>query len=366
MLRSLICFVGNIVFILKNQEIPEDPKNIVIMRSGGIGDVLMSTPLVKSVRQKYPRAKITYLVGEYSADAIKSNPNIDRVMTYKDEIIFRQNKSEVNKLIQRIKKEKFDLTFVLDKAWQWNLLAYFAKIPFRIGFDRKGEGFANNISIPFDGTKYELEYYRELAKAAEIEDIPREMQFYVNSADRRKADEVWKNNKLSKNKTIVLIPGGAKNPGQELPQKRWPPHHYGRLADELIARKYQVAILGAKDDQEICKAAIRNMKRKTTVNLCGKLNLAQSAAFMQDARLVITHDSGPMHLAAAMRVPLVAIFGPTDPLRFAPPSARVMQDTRVAPPSYDIYGKLSNPRGSIGAIGVDVILKEALAVLKKK
>src|SRR3989344_2874756 len=362
MLRSLICFVGNVVFLFKNQDIPEDPRNIVIMRYGGIGDVLMSTPLVKAVRQQYPKAKITYLVGEYSADAIKINPNIDKVITYKDEIIFRHNKNEVKKIIERIKKEKFDLAFILDKAWQWNLLAFFAKIPFRIGFDRKGEGFPNNISVPFDGTKYELEYYRELTKAAEIEDISREMQFYADSADRRKADEVWKKNKLSKNKTIVLIPAGAKNPGQELPQKRWPPHHYGRLADELIARKYQIVILGAKSDEEICNTVIRNMKKKSAVNLHGKLNLAQSAAFIEDARLVITHDSGPMHLAAAMKTSLVAIFGPTDPLRFAPPAARVVQDTRVAPPSYDIYGKLANPRGSLAAIGVDVVLKEALAV----
>ena len=108
------------------------------------------------------------------------------------------------------------------------------------------------------------------------------------------------------------------------------------------------------------------MKKKSAVNLHGKLNLAQSAAFIEDARLVITHDSGPMHLAAAMKTSLVAIFGPTDPLRFAPPAARVVQDTRVAPPSYDIYGKLANPRGSLAAIGVDVVLKEALAVLKKK
>lgn len=362
MLRPLICLAGNIAFLFKNKQIPNDPRNIVIMRSGGIGDVLMSTPLVKAIRQEFPKARITYLVGEWSADAIKGNPNVDRVMTYQDEIIFKQNRREVDKLIQRIKKEKFDLAFVLDKAWQWNVLAFMAKIPFRIGFDRNGEGFALNLAVPFDGSKYELEYYRDLASAIEISDVPVEMEFNISEKDEKKAEQIIK--KHVKNKTVILIPGGAKNPGQELAAKRWPPHYYGRLADELLSRKYQVVILGAKTDSEICKAVIRNMKKKNAVNLCGKLNLGQSAALMKNSALVVTHDSGPMHLAAAVKAPMVAIFGPTDPSRFASPAARVVQDTRLVPPSYDIYGKLKNQRGSLALIGLDMVLKEVLAALK--
>ncbi|MEK6967028.1 MAG: lipopolysaccharide heptosyltransferase II [Nanoarchaeota archaeon] len=366
MLRPLICFFGNIAFLFKNRKLPSNPQNIVIMRSGGIGDVLMSTPLVKAIRLQFPNAKITYLVGEWSSDAIKGNPNVDKVMTYDDNIIFKQDKQEVKKLIERIKEEKFDLAFILDKAWQWNVLAFMAKIPFRLGFDRKGEGFACNISVPFDGKKYELEYYRDLAHIAGVEEAPYEMQFYITKKDGQKAEQLFKKHKLSKNRTIALIPGGAKNPGQELPEKRWPPHLYGRLADELLSKKWQIVILGGKTDEEICNSVIRNMKRKTAVNLCGKLSLGQSAAFMQNAKLAVTHDSGPMHLAAAMHTPLVAIFGPTDPMRFAPLSARIVQDTRLCPPCYDIYGNLKNQKGSLSAIAVDIVLKEILSTNEVK
>ncbi len=364
MLRPLICFAGQFAFLLKNRRMPAEPKKIAIMRSGGIGDVLMSTPLVKAIRLQYPNAHITYIVGKWSQDAIKTNPNVDAVMTYDDDIIFKQKKEDVKKLIARIKAQNFELAFVLDKAWQFNALAYMAKIHFRIGFDRKGEGFSLNKSVPFEGKKYELEYYRDLAIVAGIAEPPREMQFYYSKKDTAKAVAAYKQHKLIPKKTVVLIPGGARNPGQELAQKRWPAQHYGRLADQLLAMKYQVVLLGGPTDKDILEAVSRNMKNKKAVIISGKLALSQTAAFLSLARLTITHDSGPMHLAAAVRCPLIAIFGPTDLMRFAPLSAHVIHDFKACPPCYDIYGNLSNQKGSLALISLDTVLAEATKMLR--
>ena len=102
-MRKLIIFFGKLFFLFKSKKVPKEPRKILIMRSGGIGDVLMSTPLVKAIRKKYPKAKITYFVGNWSKDVLKDNPNINEIFSYDDMIIIGRNIFGILKLV---KKEK--------------------------------------------------------------------------------------------------------------------------------------------------------------------------------------------------------------------------------------------------------------------
>ncbi len=365
MLRKAVCTIGIILFFLKRKKMPANPSRILIMRSAGIGDVLMSTALVRAIRLAYPNAHITYLVGEWSAPAIKNNPDIDEIITYHDEIIFKKKIAGTIEIIKQIKSKKFEIAIILDKAWEWNMLAFLFGIPFRIGFERKGEGFANNFNVVFEGKKYELEYYRDIANLAGAKNAPKHMYMYPKPADIKKIQKILSKHKINPKKLIVISPGGAKNPGQELAEKRWPAQNYAKVADLLIQKKYSVVLLGGKTDKEINKKVLQNMKRKPALNIAGELSLSESAALLSKSRLMITHDSGPMHLGAAMNTTIVAIFGPTDPKRFAPQNANIAMDKTAIKPSYDMYGNLQKHEGNLEKLSVKTVMLTVNQALKK-
>ena len=163
---SLICFLGKAAFLFKhrNVNLNPEPKKILIMRSGAIGDVVMTTPLIKAIRRKFPSAEIDYLTGNWSKKVLEGNPQLNRIISFDDRIVYEKNWNGVWELIKEIRTERFDLAFVLDKSYHWGVLAYLMGIKQRIGFDRFGEGFAHNLNVVYDGSKYEGDYNLELVE----------------------------------------------------------------------------------------------------------------------------------------------------------------------------------------------------------
>ncbi len=314
-------------------------KRILIFRSGALGDVLMTTPLIRSIRKKYPKSHITYLTGNWSKNAVKNNRNIDELITFDDSIIIKKKVWQLLKLISNIRKKKFDTAFILDKSRWFGLLVKFAGVKERIGFDRTGEGRHNTKNTIFEGEKHEIDYYMDIAKLIDADTKDKSLDFLIPGEDKKFADEFIKKIKDIKSSIIGIAPGGAKNPGQELAIKRWPIEYYAELADEL-GKNATILIFGGKDDNKIAEKMINLMKAKP-VDLTGKLTLEKSVALMKKCKLMITHDSGPMHLAIAADIPTISIFGPTDPKRFGYISKK---DKIVTPknlkccPCYDIYG----------------------------
>jgi len=341
-IKNIVVLAGKILFSLKSKTIPKDPKKILIIRSGGIGDVLMSTPLVKAIRHNYPKSEITYFVGNWSKDALKDNPNINKLYTYDDLIIIRMNISGIRKIIKEMKKEHFDLCFNLEKSWHWGILSYLFKIPTRIGFNRKGEGFAYNLSTPFKGKKYELEYYLDLARLLNLNIPTNKMEVCLTKQELIKAKKYLKG-------AIGLAPGGADNPAQQASIKRWPLENYKQLIQNLPKQKF--ILFGGKNDLETCN----QLQTRNTINLAGKLTLKESAAVMKQCKVIITHDAGPMHLAAASKSHLIALFGPTQALRFAPRDAITLQTQ--SKPCYTIYGTFERKDNYMGEIPVEKVLK---------
>jgi len=352
-IKNIIVFFGKIFFVFKNKQIPKKPKKILIMRSGGIGDVLMSTPLVKAIRNHYKNAQITYFVGNWSKNTLKDNPNMDGLFTYDDLTIIKMNIPGILKIIKQIKKQKFDLIFNLEKSWHWGMLSFLFGIPSRIGFDRKGEGFANNLTTKFDGSKYELEYYLDLARLIKIPVPTHDMEIYLTKQEKESASKFIKNNKLKN--IIGIAPGGADNPAQQAAIKRWPTENYISLINKL--KNKQFILFGGNNDIKTCNKI--KEKTKNTINTAGKLTLKQSAALIQSCKLFITHDAGPMHLAAAVKTKLIALFGPTQAERFAPKNATVIK-SKVCKPCYDIYGNFKDCKSKkcMESITVDNISKK--------
>lgn len=339
-IKNIIVFFGKIFFAFKNKKIPKNPKKILIMRSGGIGDVLMSTPLVKSIRKHYKKAEITYFVGNWSKDVLKDNPNIDKIFNYDDLIIIKLKIFKILKLIKQTRKKKFDLIFNLEKSWHWAILSFLFGIPARIGFNRLGEGFANTLTVPFNGSKYELEYYLDLAKLLNIKILTHDMEIYLTKKEKETAKKFIKNNKLKNKKLIGIAPGGAENPAQQAFIKRWPLENYVKLINKITKKNKKACIIlfGGNNDVKTCKQ-IKEKSNNKIINTAGKLTIKQSAALMKKCKIFITHDSGPMHLAGAVKVPLITLFGPTQSERFAPRNTIKIEVKGKKQIFYDIYGR---------------------------
>ncbi len=334
---------------------------ILIFRSGAIGDVLMTTPLVRAVRNRYPQAEITYLTGNWSKEAIRGNCNIDNLITFDDSIIFRKKIWKLINLVRKVRKEKFDLAFVLDKSKWFGLLVRLAQVKDRIGFDREGEGKYNTKSVSFDASRHEIDYYLDIGKMAGAKPVGRGMELQIPREDVLYVKQFLKNNKI-RGKIVGIAAGGASNPGQELLEKRWPWEKYKQLCEKMIAELgCTIVLFGGEGDMDISRSIKEGNDR--IIDVTGSMTIKQSAALMSKCDLFVTHDSGPMHMAAASGTKVIALFGPTDPRRFLPEGALLIQSS-ASRLNESRVGTYVPGNDSMNKISVEKVLKEAMNTLK--
>lgn len=330
-------------------------KNILVIRSGAIGDVIMSTPFLRNLRQNFPKAKISYLVGKWSKDVLRNNPNADEIISFDDDIYVKKQFFNVLKLIAKLRKRSFDLCFILDKSWIWNMFAFLIGIKKRIGFSRGREGIWNTDSVKFEGRKHEIDYNLDLLKKVKIKPVNYEPEIFSSKKDKQYASDFI--DKIgNKGRIIGIAPGGAINPGQDAYIKRWPKERYL----ELTKLNYNFIIFGGKEDKEIADYIISDSKNKNIYNSIGN-SPQQARELMKECDIIITHDSGAMHIASTTNTKLIVLFGPTPAKRFAPLGSYVISKKGRYCPCYDIYGnfKECEEKNCMEKIKVEEVIKIA-------
>jgi lipopolysaccharide heptosyltransferase II len=293
-------------------------KRICIFKIGAIGDVLMSTPMVHALRQRFPKARIDYWTGQWSAPVLAGNHDLDKVIAFDDAAFYKKRPDLVLTLARQVAAQQYDLMLLLDKHWSLGVFGRLCRVPMRIGFDREGEGFAHTIAVPYGPVKHEIEYYLDLAKAAGARPVMRpKLELTVSAKDHGFAKAFFKKHRLNPQKTIGIVAGGARNPGQQMAIRRWPVERFAEVARALAQAGWQLVLIGkSPGDDDVLPALQRAVPQ--AVNAIGNFTLHRSSALLKLCRLVICNDSGPMHLAAAVRTPTISIFGATDPHRKAP------------------------------------------------
>lgn len=328
---------------------------ILVFRLGGIGDVIMTTPLLPAIKRKYPDSTITYMVGRWSADVVKNNPYIDELKIVDESAFHKKNIRRLRGIIKELKQENFDMALALDKSWMFNLFLFLSKSKKRYGFSREHH-FLNKLfshgTVPFAGIRKEYEYYTSLGKLIDCEYRTSDIKLYptlteITSVNKRMGGAF--------HSFIGIAPGGAKNPGQIGIIKRWPIANYQKLAKQLANSGQKIVVIGGYDDIKVNRGfdEIPNV-----MNLTGKLNLREVYHLIGlYCKTFITHDSGPLYLAAAANIEkLIALFGPTPAERFAPQKAIVLSSTSH-PPSYTPEGNFENDEGGMESITVEDVMK---------
>lgn len=347
----------------------EKIRKVLVLRLGAIGDVIRTTPMLRELKRMLPDARIDYLVNYNIKEVLEGNPNVDRIIGLKGQIYgksFKTLKTFYN-AGKEIRREKYDLLINLEPHYLSQMFALWCNIPIVIGWDRLGEGFALNNRVRYDGTANEIEKALEVLKFIGRYQKKTNLEIYLSKGDEAFARRSIKNKGIKRRK-VVMSPGGTRNAFASETQRRWPAEKYKELAKRLSECGFLIIFVGDKYDKDVIKKVSKNLKKGDYIDTSGRTTIKQMAAIIKECDLFISHDSGPMHIAAAVQTPIIALFGPTNPRRAAPMTKNtyvIYKRKGNEPGQYDLYGRYINKeKNYINRITVDEVLYKSKLVLK--
>lgn len=282
---------------------------ILLTRTDRVGDVVLSTPVIKAIRDKYPDAYIAFMVRPYAEDIVKGNPYLDEVITY-DKYGRHKNIFNTINFALKLRNRRFDKAIMLHPTNRVHLISYLAGIPQRIGYDRK-LSFLLTEKIPHtkqEGKKHEVEYTIELLKPLGIACSHPELYVAVSKGDLKKIEKIFIENNIKEDTTRVCI-----NPGASCPSKRWPVKNFISLGRMLIEELHTQIIVVSDNENKRFADTIAYSIKGPLLNLSGKTSIGELSAVISKCKLFVSNDSGPVHIACALKIPTISIFGRRDP-----------------------------------------------------
>ncbi|MBC8086040.1 MAG: glycosyltransferase family 9 protein [Phycisphaerae bacterium] len=294
------------------------------MKIAALGDAIMASTLIPAIRRQWPTATIGWLAGQSIAPIVQLFDGVDEVIVLDDQALLRKGRLKALSTIAgtwRALGRRWDRAIVAHTDRRYALLSAACGAHTSV---RYADEFA-----PRKGRWHGSEYARLALgnPSAEVADA----HYTALKTDRLPAPPILPGD----GPVVVMVPGGARNVLRDDHLRRWPVDAWVAAAAELVTRGYRVVAAGAPSDHEECA----RVELAGALNLCGRTNLLQLAALLHRADVVVTHDSGPLHLSLALERPVVALFGPTSPLQFLPPHSRTTVLTRAhelpCAPCYD-------------------------------
>ncbi|MFH1247922.1 MAG: lipopolysaccharide heptosyltransferase II [Candidatus Omnitrophota bacterium] len=349
-------------------------KNVLIINPFGIGDVLFTTPLVRAIKDNYPQARIGFLCNSRSREALIDNPCLDKIFVYdRDDFEIVRRKSfwawinKSRKFIDEIRKSGFDAAIDLSLNSQYGFICWLAGIKRRFGYDYKKRGYFLTKKIKLNGysNKHVMEYYADLLKYLNLDMRLPKTELYINANKLLDANKVLKTHGVEDGDSLVgIIPGGGRSWGKDAYLKHWPAERFAGLADKIIDNyKAKIIILGDFSEQKISRQLLANMKHKA-IDLTGQTSIRELTALLSRMSLIICNDGGPLHMAGALGLKTVSIFGPVDEKVYGPYPPRkesvVVKKQLDCRPCYKNfrYSGCSNNHRCINDIMIDEVFEQ--------
>jgi heptosyltransferase-2 len=298
----------------------------------------MALPALRAVRKRFPDAEITIVARPYVADIYRDQAIYNELIAY-DPKGSHAGISGRERLASELRVRKFDIALLLQNAFDAAWLAWRANIPERIGYARDGRSFLLTRAVPLprhgEISAHEKFYYLELLRRAGLLDSFHDETFIdmrVPEEERRGAEKFLCGAGVRGNALRIAIAAGASYGSA----KCWPPPRFAEVANRLQSEADADVILFGTSAEAGVAAAISAEMRRPPVNLTGKTAIADLPALLSQCHLFIGNDSGAMHVAAAVGLPVVAIFGPTDPGGTAPvtPRCNIVQQKPYCSPCF--------------------------------
>jgi heptosyltransferase-2 len=276
----------------------------LIVRTDRIGDLVLTTPAIKALRQAYPMARISILVKPSTKDLVLGNPYLDEVLV--DDCAGRHHGFlGYLRLAREIRQRKFDIAFVFHTKRRFNFACYLAGIPKRVGYknDKFGIFLTHTIKdTRCQGHKHEAQYCLDLLNAMQIEAKELDLFVPINKEAEQWAGQWFEDQGISAGDVIAIHAGSSDK------AKCWAPERFAQLIDSLQHRYVSKVILIGGSETVHCSDRIMGLTTQKPLNLTGKTTLAQTVSLLRRCRLLISNDSGPIHIAAAVGIHVISIF----------------------------------------------------------
>jgi lipopolysaccharide heptosyltransferase I len=298
----------------------DEPKNILIIKPSALGDIVLALPALAALKRSFPRAKISWLVRSEYAELLQGHPDLDEVILFDRQLLGKswyspRAFSGLLELLRRLREGRFDVVFDFQGLFRTGFLAWVSGSKKRFGMTQAREFghvfYTDKISQDYSCVHL-VDYYLRIVAAAGAGKT--EVQFTLP----RKPDAVETVKKLLVSHGVhpgnyaVLVPGAARE------NKRWPIERFAKLAEKIVSQfGWSMAAPGSAAEKGYIET-LQNIAGVGVVNLAGQTSIAEIIALLGGAALVVSNDTGPGHIAAALGVPIVMIFGPTNPARVCP------------------------------------------------
>lgn len=275
-----------------------------------IGDVVLSTIVLENLKSAFPAANIDFLTEKYCSGIVKGHPLLNRVIPFDKNYLFLENNAHLFKslsFLRYVRKQKYDLVFDFFGNPRSAIITLFSGAQHRIGYDFRIRKWVYNHTVVSRASQvHEAEWHLDALKAMNIPIVSKRLSIAVSKANLDFAGRYWRQNQFSQKQVVALNFSGG------WPAKLWPMSRYAELAETLV-NNYSCEILIIWGPGERDKALHLHEQTRVKTSLIPKTNLKELAAILSRVTVMITTDSGPMHIAAAMQTPCIALFGPTHP-----------------------------------------------------
>ncbi len=295
--------------------------NILIVKLSAVGDVIHTLPSLAALRKLYPRAHITWVVEEMSADLLRDHPLIDRLLVSRRPSWIREFLHgrpvwpllEMIVFIRALRERRYDIVIDFHGLFKSSAIVLLSRGKRKLGYDSMQElsGLFVKEKIPEDMGKHAVDRYLDFPRYLGAREIKPKFLIPLKEENRTRVEDLLKAHHVESAAGFVAI-----NPVALWETKLWENRKFALLADRIIEELNTDVVFTGSGAREIAK--IRDVMKHPAANLGGKTSLRDLGCLYRRARLLVTTDTGPMHLAAAVGTPVVALFGPTDPARTGP------------------------------------------------
>ncbi len=301
------------------------PSNIIIRMPNWLGDLVMATPILEDVRSKWPQAQITAMCQTNVAPLLYNNPHIDEIFSFKKPNGW-MHRTQHLKIIEPIKAGAYDLGILLTNSFSSAYWFWRGGVKNRIGYSSNFKSLLLNeaIALPSNLDKQHLVLtYKMLLEPLGIPISNSIPHLYISAEEKMNAERILKDNGVQSNNQIII----GINPGAAYGSaKCWLPERFHQVTEKLIQRNNVVVVyFGDASGTPLVNDICMNFSSERVINLAGKTTLRELVALINCCSVFLTNDSGPMHIAAALGVKLLALFGSTDEVRTGPyPAGRII------------------------------------------
>ncbi len=295
--------------------------NILIVKLSAVGDVIHTLPSLAALRRRFPEAHISWVVEEAAADLLRDHPCLDRLIVSRRKRWvkalrqgqFAEVRKEAGAFLSDLRSRRYDLAIDFHGLFKSAVVTLLCGAPRRLGYDSLQElsGLFYNEKIPEDLTRHAVDRYLDFPRHLGAVPEPVEFPLGIGEAQRRRVEQLLAEHAIGEGENLIAI-----NTVALWQTKLWDDEKFARLGDRIVRELKAPLVFTGSDPGPI--AGILARMTAPAFNFGGKTSLRELAHLYWRARLLVTTDSGPMHLAAAVGTPVVALFGPTDPVRTGP------------------------------------------------